>query len=79
MFFLPNMLLSGFLFPYAGMPEWARVIGEFLPLTHFLRIVRSIMLKGSTIADMQFDTAALAGLMLLAMAVAVTRFRRTLD
>ena len=57
MFFLPNMLLSGFLFPFAGMPAWARIVGEFLPLTHFLRIVRSIMLKGSTLIDLRFDTA----------------------
>jgi ABC-2 type transport system permease protein len=79
MFFLPNLLLSGFLFPYAGMPQWARVVGEFLPLTHFLRIVRSIMLKGSTFADLRYDSLALAGLMLLAMLIAITRFRRTLD
>ena len=48
MFFLPNLLLSGFLFPFAGMPSWAQWIGEALPLTHFIRIVRAIMLKGST-------------------------------
>jgi ABC-2 type transport system permease protein len=79
MFFLPNILLSGFMFPFAGMPVWAQWIGEALPLTHYLRIVRAIMLKGASLPDLYFDTAALAGLMLLAMAVAVTRFRRTLD
>jgi len=79
MFFLPNILLSGFMFPFAGMPGWAQWIGEALPLTHYLRIVRSIMLKGSTLADLQFDTLTLAGLMLVAMTIAVTRFRRTLD
>ena len=79
MFFLPNILLSGFMFPFAGMPRWAQWIGETLPLTHYLRIVRAIMLKGSTLADLQFDTLALTGLMLIAMTVAVTRFRRTLD
>jgi ABC-2 type transport system permease protein len=79
MFFLPNILLSGFMFPFAGMPVWAQWIGEALPLTHYLRIVRSIMLKGATLSDLYFDTAALTGLMLFAMAVAVTRFRRTLD
>jgi ABC-2 type transport system permease protein len=79
MFFLPNILLSGFMFPFAGMPRWAQWIGEALPLTHYLRIVRSIMLKGSTLADLQFDTLALGGLTLIAMTVAVTRFRRTLD
>jgi ABC-2 type transport system permease protein len=79
MFFLPNILLSGFMFPYAGMPTWAQWISEGLPLTHFLRIVRAIMLKGSTLADLQTDVAWLAALMLLAMTTAVTRFRRTLD
>jgi ABC-2 type transport system permease protein len=79
MFFLPNLLLSGFVFPFLGMPRWARTVGEFLPLTHFIRIVRAIMLKGSTLVELQYDTLALAGLMALAMAIAVTRFRRTLD
>jgi ABC-2 type transport system permease protein len=79
MFMLPSMLLSGFMFPFAGMPRWAQVIGEFLPLTHYLRIVRAIMLKGSTLSNIQFDALALTGLMLLMMLIAVTRFRRTLD
>ena len=78
-FVLPNILLSGFMFPYAGMPQWAQWIGEFLPLTHYLRIVRAVMLKGATLPDLQYDTLALAGLMLIAMTIAVTRFRRTLD
>ncbi len=79
MFFLPNILLSGFMFPFAGMPVWAQWIGECLPLTHYLRIVRSILLKGSALPDLHYDTLALSGLMLLAMTIAVTRFRRTLD
>jgi ABC-2 type transport system permease protein len=79
MFFLPNILLSGFMFPFAGMPTWAQWIGEALPLTHFLRIVRAIMLKGSSIANLHYDAAALFVLMLVAMTIAVTRFRRTLD
>ncbi len=79
MFFLPSILLSGFMFPFAGMPVWAQWVGEGLPLTHYLRIVRAIMLKGSTLAHLQYDTIALAALMLLAMTIAVTRFRRTLD
>jgi ABC-2 type transport system permease protein len=79
MFFLPNILLSGFMFPFAGMPMWAQWIGEALPLTHYLRIVRAIMLKGATLADLSFDTWALAALMVVAMTVAITRFRRTLD
>ncbi len=79
MFFLPNMMLSGFIFPFLGMPKWAQVIGECLPLTHFMRIARAIMLKGSTLAELRYDTLALAGLMAVAMTIAVTRFRRTLD
>jgi ABC-2 type transport system permease protein len=79
MFFLPNILLSGFMFPFAGMLAWARWIGEGLPLTHYLRIVRAIMLKGSGLADLRNDALVLTGLMLVAMAIAVIRFRRTLD
>jgi ABC-2 type transport system permease protein len=79
MFFLPNILLSGFMFPFAGMPNWAQWVGEALPLTHYLRIVRSIMLKGSSVGDLHYDTLALFVLMLIAMTIAVTRFRRTLD
>jgi ABC-2 type transport system permease protein len=79
MFFLPSILLSGFMFPFAGMPVWAQYIGEGLPLTHYLRIVRAIMLKGATLQNLQYDALALLGLMLLAMTIAVTRFRRTLD
>ncbi|MBR0952752.1 ABC transporter permease [Bradyrhizobium canariense] len=79
MFFLPSILLSGFMFPFAGMPAWAQYVGECLPLTHYLRIVRAIMLKGATMQNLHFDALALAVLMLLAMTIAVTRFRRTLD
>jgi ABC-2 type transport system permease protein len=79
MFFLPNILLSGFMFPFAGMPEWAQWIGEALPLTHYLRIVRAIMLKGAALNNLQYDAMVLLGLTLLAMTIAVTRFRRTLD
>ena len=79
MYFLPNILLSGFLFPFAGMPVWAQYIGEALPLTHYLRIVRSIMLKGSDLTALRYDSAALLVLTLIAMTIAVTRFRRTLD
>jgi ABC-2 type transport system permease protein len=79
MFFLPNILLSGFMFPFSGMPLWAQWIGEMLPLTHYIRIVRGIMLKGATLYDLQGEALALLGLMLLAMTLAVRRFRRTLD
>ena len=79
MFFLPSILLSGFMFPFAGMPVWAQYIGEGLPLTHYVRIVRAIMLKGATLPNLQYDTIALVALMLMAMTIAVMRFRRTLD
>jgi ABC-2 type transport system permease protein len=79
MFFLPSILLSGFMFPFAGMPVWAQYVGEGLPLTHYIRIVRAIMLKGAVLHNLEYDTIALFALMLLAMTIAVTRFRRTLD
>jgi ABC-2 type transport system permease protein len=78
-FFLPNFLLSGYAFPFRGMPGWAQVIGEALPLTHFIRIVRGIMLKGNGLADMQIDVLALFIFMFAAMGLALLRFRRTLD
>lgn len=79
MYFLPNILLSGFMFPFAGMPVWAQWVGEALPLTHYLRIVRSIMLKGSSVSDLRYDAAAMFVLMVIAMSIAIMRFRRTLD
>ncbi|MGB6346952.1 MAG: ABC transporter permease [Methyloceanibacter sp.] len=78
-FFLPNILLSGFMFPYRGMPLWAQAIGEVLPLTHFLRIVRGITLKGNGFGNMQSDVLALALFMVAAMMLALYRFRETLD
>ena len=78
-FFLPNFLLSGYAFPFRGMPQWAQVIGEALPLTHFIRIVRGIMLKGNGLGDMQMDVLALFIFMMVAMGLALLRFRRTLD
>lgn len=79
MFFLPSILLSGFMFPFSGMPLWAQWVGEVLPLTHFLRMVRGILLKGSDFADLRGDAIALFALMLVAMGIAVARFRQTLD
>ena len=79
MFFLPNILLSGFMFPFAGMPHWAQWIGEALPLTHYIRIVRAIMLKGATLDAFALRRRRALVLMLFAMTIAVTRFRRTLD
>nr|WP_245416371.1 ABC transporter permease [Microvirga sp. 17 mud 1-3] len=78
-FFLPSILLSGFMFPFRGMPGWAQAIGEILPLTHYLRIVRGIMLKGAGFVDLQADVLALGLFALAAMGLAVARFRQTLD
>lgn len=79
MYFLPNILLSGFMFPFAGMPRWAQWISETLPLTHYLRMVRGILLKGATASDLATDIAGLTAIMLVAMLIAVSRFRQTLD
>lgn len=78
-FFLPSMLLSGFMFPFRGMPRWAQAIGEVLPLTHFLRAVRGILLKGNTLGDILPFLWPVALFMLVAGAVAVLRYRETLD
>jgi ABC-2 type transport system permease protein len=78
-FFLPSILLSGFMFPFRGMPEWAQWVGSVLPNTHFMRIVRGVMLKGSHLGDMMGDIWPLIAFMLAAMAVAMLRYRRTLD
>jgi ABC-2 type transport system permease protein len=78
-FFLPSILLSGFMFPFRGMPLWAQDVGSILPLTHYLRIVRGVMLKGASFSDLTSDTAALAAFTLAAMGIAVARFRQTLD
>jgi ABC-2 type transport system permease protein len=78
-FFLPSMLLSGFMFPFRGMPDWAQVIGEALPLTHFLRVVRGIMLKGNGAAEIWPNVWPIILFMLVAGAVALKRYRQTLD
>ncbi|MGE4326929.1 MAG: ABC transporter permease [Pseudodonghicola sp.] len=78
-FFLPSMLLSGFMFPYRGMPGWAQTVGEILPLTHFLRLVRAVMLKGASLADVRAPLLAMAVFVLVFALVALLRFRRTLD
>ena len=78
-FFLPSMLLSGFLFPFRGMPEWAQAIGEMLPLTHMLRIVRGILLKGSTFADIQASLWPMLAFMVVVSVIALRRYRQTLD
>jgi len=78
-FFLPSILLSGFMFPFRGMPGWAQVIGEAIPLTHFLRIVRGIMLKGSDAAEIAPNVWPLALILLAVSALALKRYQRTLD
>ena len=78
-FFLPSLLLSGFMFPFRGMPDWAQAIGEVLPLTHFLRIVRGIMLKGNGLEQISPHLPALLIFTFAALLLGVLRFRRTLD
>ncbi len=77
--FLPSILLSGFMFPFHAMPTWARMIGEALPITHFLRIVREVMLKGAGLADIGNDLLPLTIILLVLTLTALMRFRRTLD
>jgi len=78
-FFLPSMLLSGFMFPFRGMPEWAQWLGEVLPLTHFLRVVRGILLKGNGTAEIAPELWPIALFLLAAAVVALKRYRETLD
>ena len=78
-FFLPSMLLSGFMFPFRGMPGWAQVIGEGFPLTHFLRIVRGIMLKGSGAMELLPELWPMLLFLAVAGGVALARYRRTVD
>jgi ABC-2 type transport system permease protein len=78
-FFLPSMLLSGFMFPFRGMPDWAQVLGEVFPLTHFLRIVRGIMLKGAQFHEIAPNVWPLALILLVVSVAALTRYQRTLD
>jgi ABC-2 type transport system permease protein len=76
-YFLPSLLLSGFMFPFRGMPDWAQWIGEVLPLTHFLRIVRGVMLKGNVPYEVWPNLWPIAAFMLAAMMLAMLRYRRT--
>jgi ABC-2 type transport system permease protein len=76
---LPSILLSGFMFPFDGMPQLAQYIGEALPITHFIRLVRGIMLREAGIQDLLFEVYALVGFTVLMMAAAILRFRKRLD
>lgn len=78
-FFLPSILLSGFMFPYRGMPVWAQTLGELLPLTHFLRVVRGVMLKGASFADVRSQMLAMLLFTAIIALIAMLRYRRTLD
>jgi len=78
-FFLPSILLSGFMFPFRGMPEWAQYIGQALPLTHFLRIVRGVLLKGNGFSEVLPEMWPIAVFMLAVIAVGLRFFRSTLD
>lgn len=78
-FFLPSMLLSGFMFPFRGMPIWAQGVGEILPLTHFLRLVRGIMLKGNGMVEAWTNLWPLLLFMVAVIALGLQRFKRTLD
>jgi ABC-2 type transport system permease protein len=78
-FFLPSILLSGFMFPFRGMPEWAQWLGSCLPLTHFLRIVRGILLKGNGLGEILPEIWPMAAFLVVAMTIGVKRYRQTLD
>jgi len=78
-FFLPSLLLSGFMFPFRGMPVWAQAIGEIFPLTHFLRIVRGILLKGNGFQEVVLQLWQIALFAAVALTIGVKRYRRTLD
>ena len=78
-FFLPSMLLSGFMFPFRGMPGWAQAIGEVLPLTHFLRIVRGVLLKGNAMVDVLPETWPIVAFMVAVLLIGLRTFRGTLD
>lgn len=78
-FFLPSLMLSGFMFPFRGMPEWAQWIGSALPLTHFLRIVRGVLLKGNGLSEVLVHLWPIALFMSIALIVAVKRYGETLD
>jgi len=78
-FFLPSILLSGFMFPFRGMPQWAQFLGEALPLTHFLRIIRGVMLKGADFLSLGLEYTAIGVFILLVGTLAIQRYRTTLD
>jgi ABC-2 type transport system permease protein len=78
-FFLPSILLSGFMFPFRGMPTWAQAVGEILPLTHFLRIVRGILLKGNGLREVALELWPIVLFTVVVLTISVMRYRKTLD
>jgi ABC-2 type transport system permease protein len=78
-YIFPSILLSGFMFPFRGMPAWAQVLGEIIPVTHFLRVVRGALLKGQSLGDTWRELAALLAFVCVVTALAMARYRRTLD
>lgn len=78
-YFLPSLLLSGFMFPFLGMPRWAQFLGNILPLTHYLRIVRGVILKGSSFVDVWPSLWPMLIFMIIMMVIGISRFRQTLD
>ena len=78
-YMMPSILLSGFMFPFRGMPDWAQALGSLIPVTHFLRIVRGALLKGVGLADAWPSVMALAAFVVVVTALAIVRYRTTLD
>lgn len=78
-FLLPSILLSGFMFPFRGMPVWAQYVGETLPATHYMRVVRALILKGGSLDDIASELLATLGILLVVSTLAISRYRVTLD
>ena len=78
-FFLPSILLSGFMFPFVSMPRLAQIVGELLPLTHFVRIVRGVVLRGAPLSELRGELLPLAAFFVVCSTLAILRFRKRLD
>ena len=77
--FMPTILLSGFMFPFDGMPKAAQWIAEVLPLTHFMRLIRGVVLRGANLLELWPDVLALLAFTVVMMSLAILRFRKRLD